>query len=427
MTQIIFPNSTPEVNKLLGMDKTSDDHGHEALKPGLDQVSLEIPQEPLKSKIELKLESRIAGEHTEGGIEVSEKTNPALKVVKTVLPYVAVFGVGMFLYFFFLSGTDFSSWFKRVPTQVETPKESALDTLKKSRLTEYNTWVSGFYFQVSDPKVTDPDSDNSGNGLSNFQKYLLNLNPKSYDTLNLGMADSEALASGINPLSGGNITDAQKEILEKYVDMEVVMNRLALHNLKASRTSGNVAGAQTGIRGSGTFVPSPTRIETSNTSGQSQLALNELDIDTNIPGRLEIPSLNINVPIIWSADPKNFDNDLRSGVIHYPGTAMPGQVGTTYISGHSSNYVWAKGDYNNIFSKLDKLADNTTFKVTVVQKNGRDARLFYVVTRRQEYKPTDQAQFENAGKPTVALSTCWPVGSTAKRLVVFGELSQIEK
>ena len=56
---------------------------------------------------------------------------------------------------------------------------------------------------VSDPKILDPETDNSGNGLTNFQKYLLNLNPKSYDTLGLGEADSQTIAKGINPLTGG--------------------------------------------------------------------------------------------------------------------------------------------------------------------------------------------------------------------------------
>jgi LPXTG-site transpeptidase (sortase) family protein len=130
---------------------------------------------------------------------------------------------------------------------------------------------------------------------------------------------------------------------------------------------------------------------------------------------------------MWTQDPKNFDKDLQSGVVHYPGTAMPNQVGTTYISGHSSNYAWAKGNFNQVFSKLGDLADNTSIKITVVQKNGRDARLHYVVTHRKEFKATDQEQFLNAGKPVVALSTCWPVGSTAKRLVVFAELTQVER
>ena len=83
--------------------------------------------------------------------------------------------------------------------------------------------------------------------------------------------------------------------------------------------------------------------------------------------------------------------------------------------------------YNYIFSKLGDLADNTSFKITVVQKNGKNAIFHYVVTHRKQYLATDQEQFVNTGKSLVALSTCWPVNTTAKRLVVFGELTQTEK
>ncbi|MCX6797067.1 MAG: sortase, partial [Candidatus Doudnabacteria bacterium] len=376
------------------------------------------------------------------------------KILKIAAPYVLVFTLGVFLYYFFFTKVDFGKVFTRQAKQkVETVKESALTVLEKQNLASFQNWMQSFYFDVSDASVLDPEADNSGNGLSNFQKYLLQLNPKSYDTMGLGLADSEALSLGINPLSGNKITDAQKQILDKYVDMEVVMNRLALSNLQNGR---NVAGVSvtSEIRGIDLRYSLGTSNNTSSfgygqrastrqnsafdVSGnsspqigavnfQDQLGINDLDINTDIPGRLEIPSLGVSVPIIWTKDSKNFTADLQSGVVHYPGTALPGQIGTAYISGHSSNYVWAKGDYKKVFSKLGDLADNTSFKITVVQKNGKDARLHYVVTHRKQYKATDQEQFQNSGKSVVALSTCWPVGSTTKRLVVFGQLTQMEK
>jgi LPXTG-site transpeptidase (sortase) family protein len=150
-----------------------------------------------------------------------------------------------------------------------------------------------------------------------------------------------------------------------------------------------------------------------------------IEIDQSKPGMLEIPSLNISAPVVWTQDSKNFEKDLKSGVVHYPGTAMPGVVGTSYISGHSSNYAWAKGNYNRVFTKLGDLADNASFSIAVTKTSGKQTIFHYVVTGRGEYKPTDQAQFRNAGEPVAALSTCWPIGSTAKRLVVFGKQTQI--
>jgi len=225
-------------------------------------------------------------------------------------------------------------------------------------------------------------------------------------------------------LTGGQLTDAQKKIVAQYFDLEVASNRLALANL---RNSQNVAGAEVVSYGQWFRGSAGLPAALKQPSETSASVADQLQVDTSLPGRLEIPFLNINTPIIWTKDSKDFDNDLKSGVVHYPGTALPGEIGTSYLSGHSSNYLWAKGNFNQIFSKLDELAAGSSFKVTVVQKNGRDAILHYAVTSKKEFAPADQEQFRNQGKSVVALSTCWPIDSTAKRLVVFGELIRVEK
>lgn len=367
-------------------------------------------------------------EHTNVGHNHTTNSAPAasgnmlFSFAKTVAPYIIVFSVAIFLYLFFFSKVDLAGVFKSTP-KVQTAKETVLSQLAQQNSVAYNEWVNTFYFEVRDSKIIDPESDNSGNGLTNFQKFLLNLNPKSYDTLGLGMADSQALQMGINPLTGNKLADKQKEIVDKYFDFEIISNRLTLAHLQRS---GQVAGANTA---SGSTSAAGV---TNNTNQQvsispSILPQGDTDVNTNVTARLKIPALNVDAPLTWTKDPKDFDKDLLNGVVHYPGTALPGQIGTVYISGHSSNYVWAKGDYNNVFTRLDKLADNTSFQIVATQKNGKPIIFHYVVNGRQEYKPTDQAQFKNAGQPVVALSTCWPVGSTAKRLVVFGVQTQVEK
>jgi LPXTG-site transpeptidase (sortase) family protein len=435
------------------------------------------------------------------------------KVGKALLPYAAIFLVGTFLYYFFFTKVDFTTMFNSAP-KAAAPQVTEIQKLEQQDIVSYNKWIASYYYDVSDPKLLDPEADNSGNGLSNFQKYLMNLNPKAYDTLGLGQADSQAIASGINPLTGGQLTDAQKTVVSKYIDMEVVMNRLTLYNMEnpsqvagasigvgnnnnPSTSSGSVDNNISGnnnynnnvnnsgnnnsnsginnIRGngdnnsnnnniSGNNNPSTSSgsvdnnnriagnnnyngnnntgmgggivnggsvqtIRTAPTTGANLTTISDsqVNIDTSKPGLLEIPDLKIKVPLIWSKDPNNFDQDLQVGVVHYPGTALPGEVGTTYIAGHSSNYSWAKGSYNKIFSTLGNMALNTSFKITVVQTNGKNAVFNYVVTKSQQYTATDEAQFQNTEKSVVALSTCWPVGSTAKRLVVFGTLTQVEE
>ena len=443
-----YPVTTAEVAKMLGIQGVSKDLPLGTFNHA--ESDLPVANLPVVSKVafnahNLNIEQHIQDAHAAADAadasNVSEKpvSSKLLNTAKAVGPFLAVFVVGLFLYYYFFSAVNFSALLTSSAPKSSAPQVTAIQQLESQDSVAYQQWIKGFYYDVSDPKLLDPEADNSGNGLTNFEKYLLNLNPKSYDTLGIGMADSQALSQGINPLTGGPVTSDQKTILAKYVDMEVAMNRLALYNLQ---NPGQVAGISVDANGnlsqqeqatsSGLNIRGPISNTTNATSAQTIYSVNPvndsgLSINTSIPGRLQIPDLKINVPIIWSTDPNNFDTDLQSGVIHYPGTAMPGQIGTTYIAGHSSNYVWAKGSYNQIFSTLGKLPNNASFTIAVTETNGKTATLNYVVTSEKQYAPTDEAQFANSGQSVVALSTCWPVGSTAKRLVVFAQLTQVQQ
>lgn len=320
-----------------------------------------------------------------------------LRWAKNSWPYLTIFAVALFFFLILFTNFSVTSWFK------SSPSASKIITAKDyPNLDAYNAWISSYFFEITDPKILDPNYDISGNGLTNYQKFVLGLNPKRTDTMGLGMSDSQALIAGVNPLTGNPLNDDQKKIVARYVDLEALSNRISL---AAANTSARVAGAST---------------------DSQDLSGNGVSIDSGYNGVLDIPSLNISVPVVWTKETANFNTDLQNGVVHYPGTAMPGQIGTAYISGHSSNYAWAKGNYNKIFSTLGDLKDYDGFTITVRDTNGKTAVLHYVVMKSQIYTADDQAQFANQGKSIVALSTCWPVGTSAKRLVVFGELSQTD-
>lgn len=80
--------------------------------------------------------------------------------------------------------------------------------------------------------------------------------------------------------------------------------------------------------------------------------------------RIIIPKIGKNIPLVNVELGGNFDFDhmenifmdeLQKGVVRYPGTALPGQVGNAFIFGHSSNYPWIEGKYNDVFALLDNL------------------------------------------------------------------------
>ncbi len=137
-----------------------------------------------------------------------------------------------------------------------------------------------------------------------------------------------------------------------------------------------------------------------------------------------IDKLGIQAPMVWSAseDEKSMLKDLESGISHYPGTGVPGQNGNMIISGHSSNYIWAKGDFNHIFKDLNNLEKGDTVTVKTIQENGRVILYRYKITGKYVDAPDDPRIFEDSEKPMLTLSTCWPLGTNLKRLVMKAEI-----
>lgn len=146
--------------------------------------------------------------------------------------------------------------------------------------------------------------------------------------------------------------------------------------------------------------------------------------DTKPIVEISIVKMNISAPMVWSKSENEEDmlKDLENGINHYPKSASPGQNGNMVISGHSSNYLWAKGDYNHIFKNLDDLTVGDVIAVKTIQKNGRVIIYSYKVKNKYATLPYDEKIFANTNEPTLTLSTCWPIGTNLKRLIVKAEL-----
>lgn len=138
--------------------------------------------------------------------------------------------------------------------------------------------------------------------------------------------------------------------------------------------------------------------------------------------RLIIPKINVDVPVIYNV-PNDYNHlmaAMQKGVAHFaiPGAdSVPGQLGNTVFSGHSSNDLFDTGDYKFIFAQLDKMKTGDTFYV-----NYKSTRYTYVITKKQVVKPTDvQALLGHDDKPYVTLITCTPLGTALNRLLVTAE------
>jgi LPXTG-site transpeptidase (sortase) family protein len=141
--------------------------------------------------------------------------------------------------------------------------------------------------------------------------------------------------------------------------------------------------------------------------------------------RLVIPRLGLNVPIVtprldallaqdWTILEQDIQTALEDGVVHYPGTAEPGQAGNFFVTGHSSYYAWAEGDYKSVFARLSELQPGDEYWVYY---GGDEHR--YRVVESLEVKPTEVHVLDQpTDQRQSTLMTCSPVGTTLRRRIV---------
>ena len=153
-----------------------------------------------------------------------------------------------------------------------------------------------------------------------------------------------------------------------------------------------------------------------------------LNLDINPPDfRLVIPSLEKNIPVItsdpekligadWKSLEKTFQEDLRNGVIHYPGTALPGQEGNIVITGHSSYYPWDPGRYKSVFARLNSVKVGESIEMYYGGEHYE-----YVVREIKNVKNSDVSILEQGSKKWLTIFTCTPVGTNLRRHVVIAE------
>lgn len=131
-----------------------------------------------------------------------------------------------------------------------------------------------------------------------------------------------------------------------------------------------------------------------------------------------ISILNIKAPITWKIPnkPEQVKDGLVNGVIHIDGTALPGETGNVFITGHSSNYPWAKGNYNNIFALINKLVVGD-----LVQLKYKNVDYVYKVSDIKVVEPSDISVLAPTADPSLTLMTCTPVGTSLRRLIIISK------
>lgn len=141
--------------------------------------------------------------------------------------------------------------------------------------------------------------------------------------------------------------------------------------------------------------------------------------------RLVIPKLGKSVPLVhmgvenlqgedWGELEDQIQDGLRKGVVHYPGTAKPGQFGNVFLTGHSSYYPWVQSDYKDVFATLGKLEIGDRYYIYYDQQ-----KYTYEITDKYEVNPDEVGVLSQPKDQKIStLMTCTPVGTTLRRLII---------
>ena len=121
---------------------------------------------------------------------------------------------------------------------------------------------------------------------------------------------------------------------------------------------------------------------------------------------MEIPALSIATPLLEGISL----NTLDLGPGHWPGTALPGQLGNVVIGGHRTSH-------GKIFRNIDRLAPGDEVIFTTAGE-----RFVYAVTETTIVTPDAMYIVDQTRARTATLFACHPVGSTRERIVVHLEL-----
>lgn len=153
----------------------------------------------------------------------------------------------------------------------------------------------------------------------------------------------------------------------------------------------------------------------------------QADFDLN---RGSVQEYTIHIPAVDVHDAQVIvgGEDLDEGLIHYPGTAIPGQLGSPVIFGHSVLRQFYNPSVNNpnryvsIFSKIMTLKNGDEI---IVDYDG--ITYTYEVKDKVEVEPEDIFILEQRyNNRELKLITCVPEGTYLRRGVVIAQLVDVE-
>jgi LPXTG-site transpeptidase (sortase) family protein len=134
-----------------------------------------------------------------------------------------------------------------------------------------------------------------------------------------------------------------------------------------------------------------------------------------------IEKINISSIVYANVDasnPQEYKAILMKGVAHAKGSAFPGEgSGNIYLFAHSTDTTFNIARYNAVFFLLRKLVVGDQ---VVIYYQGK--RYVYQIFDKMILEANDNRFFTRGNGPEqLVLQTCWPPGTTWKRLILLGK------
>lgn len=144
-------------------------------------------------------------------------------------------------------------------------------------------------------------------------------------------------------------------------------------------------------------------------------------VPVNTDFALIVPAVGINTTIVPGVNPASktgYLDALKQGVAHSQTSYYPDEAGTVYLFSHSTNYEWFIKDLNAVFYYLKNIEPG---EVIVIMYMGN--RYTYQIREKQVVSASEISYLvPQKGSRNLILQTCWPPGSTWKRMLIFADL-----
>jgi sortase A len=188
----------------------------------------------------------------------------------------------------------------------------------------------------------------------------------------------------------------------------------------AAPTTASAAPATSTDAPATTRAPERTTVAPTTTAAPATTALVALPVPAPVPdpetrepvlqvGHVSIPKIGVSMPMFEGVT----DRTLDLGPGHWPGTALPGQLGNVVVAGH-------RVSEHGVFRHVDHLAAGDE----IIISNAFGVPATYVVTGSQIVEPDAMWIVDQQRAHTATLFACHPPGSTRQRIVVHATLKE---